>query len=612
MTFEVWDDYASKDGFGAAYSSASSPLAVEEYAEDEDEDDAEDDDVDRDEWEPSMWNSAEECSLDVVDCLYDAVAAELIRRRSATDRPPRAAELDPAALDPPPAEEEGTSLLRKCKWRDLANVAWAYASRGYAGFSRSSERMMGALSQEVARRLDIDTVGIDEAENGESGSGSGGHRSPPLPRDLSQIAWSLGVLQSDNFRLGEGLVRVTEAIGRNIVKEDGSLDGNFGPSELVQFAVALSHGRVDDDSLLRAVYREALGLLEEKENGPKRPNHHHTRPFRTWELSILLWVQARLYLTEKRGQVHPAFTAAATRTLLGRVRDAGYDANKAGLGSQEQANIAWSLTVLEGYEQTPDETAELLRAVFESSSSTHGSGAPRPIRLEHAHQLWQALFLLETDCPSAVFSDLGGDVDDGGGSAPPPASVVPPRFRSYLSSLWNSEKSRRKTSSARHRAISKTLDLMGVRHRNEHEEDIDVAIVLGGEAEWTGRGSRMGGGFARKSEEEEKSRRRVAVEFDGPSHFTRPAEGMRANPALPPSPPRALGHTVLKYRLLKRQGWTVVRVPYYEFDKIPFWASMERQRYLQRLLKTHADIRFSDVDVSEYKPNIPNRRTRFD
>lgn len=43
-----------------------------------------------------------------------------------------------------------------------------------------------------------------------------------------------------------------------------------------------------------------------------------------------------------------------------------------------------------------------------------------------------------------------------------------------------------------------------------------------------------------------------------------------------------------------------------------FILSQERQRYLQRLLKTHADIRFSDVDISEYKPIVPNRKTRFD
>jgi hypothetical protein len=101
----------------------------------------------------------------------------------------------------------------------------------------------------------------------------------------------------------------------------------------------------------------------------------------------------------------------------------------------------------------------------------------------------------------------------------------------------------------------------------------------------------------------------VAVEFDGPNHFTRQRilrDGSK------PEQPRALGHTVLKYRLLKRQGWTVVRVPYFEYDKIPFWASMERQRYLQRLLKTHGNLRFSTVDRSEYKPHVPNRQTRFD
>ena len=80
----------------------------------------------------------------------------------------------------------------------------------------------------------------------------------------------------------------------------------------------------------------------------------------------------------------------------------------------------------------------------------------------------------------------------------------------------------------------------------------------------------------------------------------------------PPEPPRALGRIVLKYRLLKRQGWTIVRVPFYEYNIIPFWASMERQRYVQRKLKTHANLKFSGVDISEYKAPVPNRKSRFD
>lgn len=81
---------------------------------------------------------------------------------------------------------------------------------------------------------------------------------------------------------------------------------------------------------------------------------------------------------------------------------------------------------------------------------------------------------------------------------------------------------------------------------------------------------------------------------------------------------------------------TVVRVPYFEFDRVPFWASMvshiitndslwipsvfltcivvysyskERQRFLQQLLKAHANIRFSDIDRSKYSVPIPNRKT---
>jgi hypothetical protein len=102
----------------------------------------------------------------------------------------------------------------------------------------------------------------------------------------------------------------------------------------------------------------------------------------------------------------------------------------------------------------------------------------------------------------------------------------------------------------------------------------------------------------------------LLIRFDGPAHFTR--RRISETTAGSKDPPRALGHTVLKYNLLKKQGWNVIRVPYYEFDRIPFWASMERQRYLQRKLKTHANIRFSVVDVSEYKAHVPNKKSRFD
>ena len=53
------------------------------------------------------------------------------------------------------------------------------------------------------------------------------------------------------------------------------------------------------------------------------------------------------------------------------------------------------------------------------------------------------------------------------------------------------------------------------------------------------------------------------------------------------------------------------------WDKIPFWASMERQRYLQRLLSTDEEIRFSEKDVSVYRSPKESvwggkRASRFD
>ena len=49
--------------------------------------------------------------------------------------------------------------------------------------------------------------------------------------------------------------------------------------------------------------------------------------------------------------------------------------------------------------------------------------------------------------------------------------------------------------------------------------------------------------------------RRTALEFDGPSHFTRNS--------LEP-----LGHTRLRDRLLSAMGWYVVSIPFFEWDRL--------------------------------------------
>ena len=551
----------------------------------------------------------------IVDDLFDAVANVLCKERR-----PHVNGSDEEAADDEESystDQETTTMLQQCPWKDLSTIVWSYANRGHFD-SKSTEHLIDAAVQEASKRLDKAPRGASNdgrrtndsngdygvQKNGSRKSGYGNDRTSRfLPRDVSQLAWAVAVLQSDNHRMGDSLVELVEAINRHWIGlgVDKHYDAhrrpfeNWQPADLVQLSVALSHGRIDDVSLLSEIYNEALHIILASEdmedrsggevNGKKaggnvghaRGERKRRRRWQAWELSIMLWVQANLYLTSKDDDVFRIFAEDVPKTILRRIeRSSGrgddfVSPDSVGLGSQEQANIAWSLTVLEDH--FSEDAEELLRHIFRSATSSYRSGAF--IRLENAHQLWQSYYLTEEDYPNTV-------------------ADVTPGFREYLERTWNKEKSRQKTSSARHKSLSQTLDLMGVAHFNEHDEDIDVAIILQDESPWTHTAERG---------DHRESHHKVAVEFDGPNHFTRSVGSNK---------PRALGHTVLKYRMLKRQGWTVVRVPFFEFDKIPFWASMERQRYLQRLLKTHADIRFSEVDVSEYKPMVPSRKTRFD
>lgn len=449
--------------------------------------------------------------------------------------------------------ENDNTLLKNCTWSELSNIAWSFATRG-AYASKESEAVMTFIAKEATRRIRL-TQSDGRSEKREI-----------LPRDCVQIAWALGMMESDNVSVGDALVHLVDAINDYWIK-CGHCPSQplkeWKCADLVQIATALAHGRLDNQSVLSAVYKEALMRLRIR-NG-----------LSISEISILLWSQARMYLTKKFGVEFEEFPSAASYVLLQKLEESSVK-----MPPQEQANLAWSLTVLEQYD---DHVITLLQKIFNTASSCEEG----VIQLEHAHQLWQSYFLLSTDCPEAV-------------------KFVPQEFAKYLEHKWNMEKSRHKNSSKRHEAISKTLGLMRVAHRNEYDEDVDVAIVLEEDSAWT---------HTAKSDFNVKNGRKVAVEIDGPHHFTVMAStgeqlssierGLKINP-------RVLGHTVLKYRLLKKKGWTVVRIPFYEFDKIPHFASMERQRYLQRQLKTHDKIEFSGVDVSEYKAMPSTRISRFD
>jgi hypothetical protein len=487
--------------------------------------------------------------------------------------------------------------VRSCKWSELANIAWAFANHGWS-CSDAAEKLLLDIANEASRRL----LGKGHGQHYDNGASNNNFDmppppppSPPLSRDIAQIVWSLGTLQSDNFRLADGLIQIIDALSSchdlhpllvapSKTNNEPSSPRPFekwSSADIVQVSLALAHARLDELPLLRALYQEAYSRLGHPMK--QHPIQQDRRWFHPWEISILLWTQARLHLMQPQGNVFDEFPRAAVENISSRAQDA-LRLEEIGIGAQEQANIAWSLTVLE--ENSPV-SSRLLAIIFDEAATSCQQGGV--IQLEHAHQLWQALFLLEDENPKAVEN-------------------VPTWFRDSLQTKWFKEKARPKISSARHRSLSQVLNLMGVSHYNEHDEDIDVAIVLKPQASWT---------HETEGQDPSKNSVKVAVEFDGPNHFTRPryyssSFGDDGEERPKSMPIRTLGHSVLKYRLLKRQGWTVVRVPYYEFDKIPFWASMERQRFLQRLLKTHSNIQFSSIDVSEYKPPVSNKHSRFD
>lgn len=472
---------------------------------------------------------------------------------------------------------DNTSLLKNCTWSELSNVAWSFATRG-AYDTKQSDAMMSFLAREATRRIKYAITAPAVL--------TGGKRNKycrVLPRDVVQIAWALGTMESDNVSNGNALVHLVDVINEYWMNNGGSTESyrqlrSWKSADLVQLAAALSHGRLDNLSVLEAIYGECLRRL-------RASMQNNQTSLSAPELSILLWAQARLNLTGESASVFTEFPSLACRAMLNLLtKKADTALDKIGLRSQEQANLAWSLTVLNQFDE---HITSLLQHVFRASSSLPDG----TIQLEHAHQLWQAFFILSDDCPEAV-------------------KAVPPEFSQYLESKWKAEKSRTKKSSHRHKAISKTLQLLGIAHENEYKEDVDVAIAL-----------RDTSSFTHKSQlpiselNEENVQHKIAVEFDGPYHFTLMAstgEELAQIENGTKIQPRVLGHTVFKYKILKKKGWTVIRIPYYEWDKIPHWASMERQRYLQRCLKTHQEIQFSDVDVSEYQALPQTRHSRFD
>ena len=211
--------------------------------------------------------------------------------------------------------------IRQCTWSELANVAWAFAAHGRA-CSDDAEHLLNKIGQEATSRLVSPTSQMET--------------NTALSRDIAQIIWSLGVLQADNFRLGDVLVDFVSAVA-STARSEGLIDfRNWSCPDIGQVVLALAHARIDDAFLVDSLFTEACRRFKmEGLSGAYR--------WKAWETSILLWAQARLYLTESRGSVYTEFPSRAIFDIKSSLHHEK-SFQKIGIGPQEQANIAWSLT----------------------------------------------------------------------------------------------------------------------------------------------------------------------------------------------------------------------------------------------------------------------------
>ena len=186
--------------------------------------------------------------------------------------------------------------------------------------------------------------------------------------------------------------------------------------------------------------------------------------------------------------------------------------------AQDVANIVWGLATL-GWQASSD-AAPVFQQLAEALNNERGHVQ---LSVAHLSQLLQAHL-------ASQFLGLGLITLS--------ASMLQAAAQAYR------EQARKVTVSNGQREVGESLRRLGISHELEYITadglfSIDLAIVD----------------------------RRVALEFDGPSHFT-------TNTLEP------LGHTRLRDRLLSAMGWCVVSIPFFEWDRLH--QTEQRDAYVKR------------------------------
>ena len=223
-------------------------------------------------------------------------------------------------------------------------------------------------------------------------------------------------------------------------------------------------------------------------------------------------------------------------------------------GAQAGANTLWALAATPGGTRLP-----CFNALAARLSTDVGAWANDRIQV---NQMFQALLLVRLEREAAVAR--GEDLDASGGSAP----CIPDAVAARVTRSWLATTSHTMVSVFQE-DVSQVLRGLGVAHSMEHTTSdglfsVDIAVTTppawgtggggtGGDDATGADGSRGAGGPPGLPPAAPASPPpRVAIEVDGPFHFT-------ANNHSP------LGPTKLRHRMLEMLGWTVLSVPFFEY-----------------------------------------------
>ena len=446
--------------------------------------------------------------------------------------------------------------------REASDVAWALAA--------ARERLLPPAATDNATVADVAAFLDRLADHARSVSYA--------PRDVATALWACAKIAEADWRAQAASLRAVAALRANADR----IKGPWPPRDAAQAAAAVASAAVDAPEVLdRATAAAARGCDR-------------------WSLrdvADVLWACARL-------DRPPAADAVAALCGARAVRRASAELRPNTRGRAELCSVAWAAACL------AHESERHLDAAVDTVAAAHGAlaadadddgardagsptlgdaptppGAPmaRTRRLRALHHARLAL------AAAGASEEQLQTVD----------AATTNELRRAARAAWTRRPS---APSSRHEAVSKVLRgmkaqhgvvacveikiLRRVRRPPRHRRDaywlISTQVVATAHDEH--------GGLAVDVLVRLPDGRAVAVEVDGPSHFCAD------------DPKRPLGHTRLKRRLLEHAGLEAVSVPYYEWDRIPHWSSMERERYLQRKLGITTRLVYDSGDSSSFAP----------